>query len=152
MGDVRGLCGLDYEVWECASVDEYELYATSSTVDGLTPYLTDPSAAVIVCERYEQREHDPADPATWTREQLVAELRARMGLQAPEGWRRAANVWRFGEVNGSGPAAIVQTFAGGSWSAGEGVTFRREVAPTLTGPGGAFARAEKAAGVTHDDD
>lgn len=101
--------------------------------------------------------YSATDPSTWTRAQLVAELEAREGLRAPEGWQASSEAtWErpVGEVNEHGEASggWMMVWAGDHWwgwypTSGPSVEPWGQDAPlTLTGPDGAFARAEKAAG------
>lgn len=102
----------------------------------------------LVPVRLGARTYAPNLPHTWTRAQLVAEMEARMGLRAPEGWEwNRSSAWRRFDDPGDGPTAVARV-VDCTWAAGRGSWNRRNQSATLTGPDGAFAQAEKAAGVS----
>jgi hypothetical protein len=99
------------------------------------------TALVADAARSEPVAYSPTDPTTWTRAQLEAELLARMGLRAPDGWELVdrGNWWQNGH-------AYVST-RGPWWFHTAAPEHVENTSPTLTGPNGAFAQAELAAGV-----
>lgn len=89
--------------------------------------------------------YSPTDVTTWTRDQLIAELEARMGLRAPEGWvwGRQPHTWRC--VWSNDDMLVYAHNEGVEWrAAGEWGD-----CALLTGPAGAFAAAEAAASTTN---